>query len=83
MKYYLINSKKGKKKFNNRIHWAQAHLKMAGLIEYLGKELIKITERGKQLLAEEPSRLNIQSLRKALVTMMKKLNLLIQGKAMI
>ena len=56
---------------------------MAGLIEYLGKELIKITERGKQLLAEEPSRLNIQSLRKALVTMMKKLNLLIQGKAMI
>jgi restriction system protein len=60
---FLPNSKKGRKKFNNRIHWAQAHLKMAGLIEYTGKELVKITERGKQLLSEEPAILNILYLR--------------------
>jgi restriction system protein len=59
----LPNSKTGKKIFNNRIHWTQAHLNMAGLIEYLGKGFIKITERGKQLLSEEHTKLNIQYLR--------------------
>src|SRR5437868_4422307 len=59
----LPNSKKGKKIFNNRIHWTQAHLKMAGLIEYVGKELVRITERGKQLLSENLTTLNIQYLR--------------------
>lgn len=59
----LPNSKTGKKIFNNRIHWTQAHLKMAGLIEYIGKGFIKITERGKQLLSEEHSTFNIQYLR--------------------
>lgn len=59
----LPNSKTGKKIFNNRIHWTQAHLTMAGLIEYIGKGFIKITERGRQLLSEEQAILNIQYLR--------------------
>ncbi len=29
----LPNSKKGRKIFNNRIHWTQSHLKMVGFIE--------------------------------------------------
>lgn len=32
---------------NNRVHWARAHLKMAGLIENVNKGFFKITEKGK------------------------------------
>jgi restriction system protein len=59
----LPNSKNRRKVFNNRIHWTQSHLKMAGLIEYVGKELVKITQRGKQLLLDNPANLTIQYLR--------------------
>jgi restriction system protein len=59
----LPNSKNRRKVFNNRIHWAQSHLKMAGLIEYVGKELVNITERGKQFLLENPTNSSIQYLR--------------------
>ncbi|MBI2730035.1 MAG: restriction endonuclease [Sphingobacteriales bacterium] len=47
---------------NNRIHWARAHLKMAGLIENTAKWTIQITERGRQVLDENPSSINIRYL---------------------
>ncbi len=63
----LPNSKKGRKIFNNRIHWTQSHLKMAGLIEYVGKELVTINDKGIQLLLEKPNTINIQFLRSKFV----------------
>jgi restriction system protein len=59
----LPNSKNGKRKFNNRVHWAQAHLKMAGLIEYIGSSIVQITDRGRQLISEGTTALSIRSLR--------------------
>lgn len=48
---------------HNRVHWARAHLKMAGLIENVSIGNFKITEKGKMLLSENPSELNIRYLR--------------------
>lgn len=59
----IPNSKTGKKVFNNRLHWAKAHLTMAGLIEYVGKDSFRITETGKNFIAENPKNLNIQYLK--------------------
>ena len=42
-----------KKIVGNRIQWARAYLKMAGLIENTEKFVIQITERGKQLLQRD------------------------------
>lgn len=56
----LPNSKK--KVLGNRIHWARAYLRMAGLIEIPEKFVNQITERGKQLLAQNPGLFNTQFL---------------------
>jgi len=57
----LPNSQK--KVINNRIHWARSHLKVAGIIEYPAKGIVRITERGKQLLlSENPSSIDIHFL---------------------
>jgi restriction system protein len=56
----LPNSQK--KVINNRIHWARSHLKVAGIIEYPSKGVVRITERGKQLLSENPASIDIHFL---------------------
>lgn len=53
---------KKQKTFHNRVHWAKAHLKMAGAIENLQKGVFKITERGYLILKENPLSVNIKYL---------------------
>jgi len=53
---------KSQKTFYNRVYWAKAHLKMAGAIENVGKGQFKITNRGKQILKENPSFINVKYL---------------------
>lgn len=55
---------KSQKKFYNYVYWAKAHLKMAGLIENKARGQFQITNRGVEILNENHSYLNIQSLRK-------------------
>jgi restriction system protein len=56
----LPNTKK--KIINNRVHWARAHLKMAGAIINPVKGMIQITERGKEILKKKPDTLTIKYL---------------------
>lgn len=51
------------KTFYNRVFWAKAHLKMAGLIENIKRGHFKITQNGKELLATNPSQINLKLLR--------------------
>jgi restriction system protein len=53
---------KSQKKFYNRVYWAKAHLKMAGTIENLGKGQFKITNKGKEILSDNPSFINVKYL---------------------
>ena len=53
---------KSQKKFYNRVYWAKAHLKMAGVIENISKGQFKITTRGKEILNENPSFINVKYL---------------------
>ena len=48
----------------NRIGWAKTDLKFAGLIEQSGRGLFKITDRGLQVLSENPSKIDVEFLRK-------------------
>jgi restriction system protein len=41
--------------FTNRLAWARTHLTMAGLLEKTGKGRFRITQRGKQVMASNPS----------------------------
>lgn len=49
--------------FSNRIAWAKAHFRMAGLVEPTARGVFRITERGKQLLNEQPERIDLKVLR--------------------
>ena len=51
------------KTFHNRVYWAKAHLKMAGLIENLKRGIFKITDEGKKLLSQNPSIVNLKLLK--------------------
>ena len=53
---------KKQKTFHNRVHWAKAHLKMSGAIENISKGIFKITDKGKLILAENPSSINVKYL---------------------
>lgn len=53
---------KKQKTFHNRVHWAKAHLKMSGAIENISKGHFKITKRGKLILDNKPSSLNVKYL---------------------
>lgn len=53
---------KSQKKFYNRVYWAKAHLKMAGVIENVGKGEFKITNRGVEILKEKPVLINVKYL---------------------
>lgn len=41
--------------FTNRVAWAKSHLKQAGLVESPRRGVYRLTERGRQVLAENPS----------------------------
>ena len=48
----------------NRIGWAKTDLKFAGLIEQSGRGLFRITDKGLQVLSENPSKLDVEYLTK-------------------
>jgi len=48
--------------FDNRVGWARTYLKKAGLLEYTGRGRFRITERGLEVLQEQPSEINIKFL---------------------
>lgn len=47
----------------NRVGWAKTDLKFAGLIEQSGRGLFKITDRGLQVLSENPVKIDVEFLR--------------------
>ena len=49
--------------FDNRVAWARAHMKMAGLVENTKRGIFQITKRGMQLLEKSPSEINLRVLR--------------------
>lgn len=48
--------------FNNRIGWANSYLKKAGLLESPRRGALRITARGKQILGESPTRIDVKYL---------------------
>lgn len=44
--------------FNNRVGWARTYLKKALLLDYVQRGQFRITERGQQVLAENPEQIN-------------------------
>lgn len=57
----LLTSKQPR--FDNRVHWAIAHLKMAGLIERTSKAHYRITEHGNRVLKDSPPVIDLKFLR--------------------
>jgi len=53
---------KSQKKFYNYVYWAKAHLKMAGAIENQGRGKFQITNRGIEILKENPTHIKIKYL---------------------
>jgi len=49
--------------YQNRIGWARTYLKKAGLVEAPGRGLVKITQRGRDILNSPPPKLNVKFLR--------------------
>lgn len=49
--------------YENRIAWARTYLKKAGLVEAPSRGIVRITERGKSMLAKPPEKLNVKFLR--------------------
>lgn len=45
--------------FSNRVHWAKAHLKKAGLVESPSRGTLLITAQGKELLRNPPEKITI------------------------
>ncbi len=50
--------------FDNRVGWARTYTKHALLIEYVQRGQFRITDRGKQVLAEKPERIDNAFLRR-------------------
>lgn len=48
--------------FANRVHWAKSYLGKAGLIELTRRAHFQITERGREVLARPPERIDIKFL---------------------
>jgi restriction system protein len=48
--------------FTNRIAWARTYLKKAGLLDSPRRGTLRITDRGKQLVAEKPGRVDVHLL---------------------
>jgi restriction system protein len=51
-------------KFDNRVGWARTFLKKAGLLESTGRGKFRITERGRDILKSNPSRIDNKVLSK-------------------
>jgi restriction system protein len=49
-------------RFDNRVAWARAHLKQAGLVESTGRGRFRVTERGLEVLRSSPANINIKRL---------------------
>jgi restriction system protein len=49
-------------RLDNRVHWAASYMKQAGLLEYRGPRLLVITQRGRDLLAEQPAGISVKGL---------------------
>jgi len=49
--------------FDNRLAWARAHMKMAGLIINTRRGVFRITHRGQEVLKTPPSEINLKFLR--------------------
>jgi restriction system protein len=49
-------------RFDNRVHWARSFLKQAQLVENTRRGHYRITQRGRQLLSENPSVVNMKLL---------------------
>ena len=49
-------------RLGNRVGWCRTHLKQAGLIEYVRRGVFRIAERGKKLLAQNPTAINLKIL---------------------
>jgi restriction system protein len=49
--------------FENRVHWARTYLDKAGAIARTRRSHFQITERGRQLLKDQPSRIGVAELR--------------------
>lgn len=49
--------------FYNRVGWARTYMKKAGLLEDPKRGYFKITQRGKDVLAEKPTRIDMKFLR--------------------
>jgi restriction system protein len=50
--------------YQNRIGWARTYLKKAGLVESPGRGLVRITPRGREVLAERLPKLSVSYLRR-------------------
>ncbi len=50
-------------KFSNKVHWAKTYLKQAGLVESTRRGFFKVTERGKAVLSQQPSKIDVNFLR--------------------
>lgn len=48
----------------SRVGWARTYLKKAGLLEDAGRAVLKITERGREVLAENPEKITTKYLKK-------------------
>jgi restriction system protein len=55
---------KSQKLFYNRVYWAKAYLKMAGLVVNIRRSYFKITQSGLKVLSENPESINIKYLRR-------------------
>jgi len=53
---------KKQKTFHNRVHWAKAHLKMAAVVDNVSRGMFQITERGRKILKENPTKINLRYL---------------------
>jgi restriction system protein len=49
--------------FDNRVGWARTYLKQAGLLQSLKRGTLQITQRGIDLIAKNPSKINVEFLR--------------------
>lgn len=48
--------------FDNRVGWARTYMKKAGLIEYTRRGFFRITDRGLQVLEQNPAKIDMKSL---------------------
>ena len=48
----------------SRVHWAKTYLKQAGLVEQPKRAYVQISERGREVLAQNPSKIDTALLQK-------------------